>query len=138
MAKALNVGFHAGAGPDPGYLWSVHYLSVAREEAESFLNDGQYEHVVDLFRSLASEKDPTHPVTVTVEAIEDFYELKDKGGILGKISLRVYFTVSPHDAAIVVLAAIKKEEDGQTASWTKTRVKYRLRRFRKGEFGRPV
>jgi hypothetical protein len=136
MAKLIKVGVQAGAGPLPGYLWSVHYLSSARDEAMGFLNDAQYAHVVDLVRSLAAEPDPTHPVTVTVEAVEDFFELKDKGGVLGKINLRVYFTVSQKEEAIVILAAIKKEMDGQTPNWVKTRVRYRLRKFREGEFGR--
>lgn len=136
MAKPLKVGVQAGAGPLPGYFWSVYYLSSARDEAMGFLNEAQYAHVVDLVRALASEPNPTHPVTVTVEAVEDFYELKDKGGVLGKINLRVYFTVNPKEKAIVVLAAIKKEEDGQTPNWVKTRVRYRLRKFREGEFGR--
>jgi hypothetical protein len=135
MAKPLKVGVQAGAGPLPGYLWSVYYLSSARDEAMGFLNEAQYAHVVDLVRALASEPDPTHPVTVTVKAVEDFYELKDKGGVLGKINLRVYFTVNSKEKAIVVLAAIKKEEDGQTPNWAKTRVRYRLRKFHAGEFG---
>lgn len=136
MAKPLKVGLQAGAGPLPGYLWSVYYLSVAREEATAFLNDGQYAHAVDLVRALASEADPTHPATVTVEAVEGFFELKDKGGILGKINLRVYFTVSPKEKTIVVLGAIKKEAEGQTPAWVKIRIRNRLRKFREGEFGR--
>lgn len=136
MAKPFKVGLQAGAGPLPGYLWLVYYLSVAREEAEGFLNGEQYAHAVDLVRALASEADPTHPVTVTVEAVEDFYELKDKGGILGKINLRIYFMASSKDRAIVVLGAIKKETEGQTPMWVKIRIRNRLRKFREGEFGR--
>jgi len=136
MAKALKVGIRAGAGPLPGYLWSVYFLSSARDEAMDFLNDEQYAHAVDLVRSLASEQDPTHPVTVTVEAVEDYWELKDKGGVLGKINLRIYFTMNAKNKSIVILVAIKKEDDGQTPNWAKTRVRYRLRKFREGEFGR--
>lgn len=136
MTKPLKVGVQAGAGPLPGYLWSVYYLSAARGEAMDFLNEAQYGHVVDLVRALASEPDPTHPVTVTVEAIEDYFELKDKGGVLGKINLRLYFTVSQQHRSIVILAAIKKEADGQAPNWVKIRVRYRLRKFREGEFGR--
>ncbi len=135
MAKPLKVGLRQGAGPHTGYLWSVHYLSVARLEAGCFLDDGQYAHTVDLFRALASETDPTHPTTVNVEAIEEFFELKDKGGILGKINLRVFFIVNAKEKAIVVLGAIKKEADGQTPMWVKIRIRNRLRRLRAGEFG---
>ncbi|MCW5775080.1 MAG: hypothetical protein KIS87_01365 [Phycisphaeraceae bacterium] len=138
MAKPLRVGIREGAGPLPGYLWSVYYLSVARDEAMAFLNGGQYAHVVDLVRALATEPDPSHPTTVTVEAIEDFYELKDKGGILGKINLRVYFTLNSKEKAIVILGAIKKEADGQAPAWVKIRIRNRLRKFRNGDFGRLV
>lgn len=135
MAKSLKVGVRAGAGPPPGYQWSAFYLSAARDEATEFLNDGQYAHAADLVRALASEEDPTHPVTVTVEPVEDFYELKDKGGILGKINLRIYFVVLSEERAILIVAAIKKEPEGQIPRWAKTRVRYRLRKFREGEFG---
>lgn len=135
MAKPLKVGLLAGAGPLPGFLWSVHYLSSARDDAMGFLDEAQYAHVVDLFRALACEPDPTHPLTVTVQAVDDFYELKDKGGVLGKINLRVYFTVVAKEKAILVVAAIKKEEEGQTPGWAKTRVRYRLRKFHEGAFG---
>lgn len=137
MTKPLKVGLQAGAGPLPGYLWSVHYLSIARDEAMEFLTDDQYAHVVGLIRALASEADPTHPSTVTVEAVEGFFELKDKGGILGKINLRVYFATSPNDKAIVILGAIKKEAEGPTPAWVRVRIRGRLRKFRDGEFGRP-
>ena len=126
----------ACAGVPPGYLWNVPYLTLARDEAMGFLNEEQYAHVVDLLGALASEPSPTHANLVAVEAVEDFYELKDKGGILGKINLRVFFTVVPEEKAIVVLGAIKKESDGQTPTWAKTRIRYRLRKFHGGDFGR--
>lgn len=136
MVKPLKVGLKAGAGPLPGYLWHVGYLSVARDEAAAFLNDEQYAHAVDLVRALASEADPSHPLTVTVEAVDNFFELKDKGGVLGKINLRIYFTFDSEQKTIVILAAIKKEAEGQTPTWVKTRVRHRLRKFHSGEFGR--
>lgn len=136
MVKPLKAGLKAGGGPLPGYCWNVAYLSVAREEAMRFLNEEQYAHAVDLVRALASEPDPTHPSTVTVETIEEFFELKDKGGVLGKINLRVYFIIDRSEKLIVILDAIKKEADGQTPTWVKIRVRNRVRRFRAGEFGR--
>lgn len=135
MAKAVKVGLRAGDGPPPGYLWSVWYLSAARDEAAEFLSPEQYAHVVDLLRALANERDPSHAVTVRVEAVEDFFELKDKGGVLQKINLRVFYTIEAARRTIVVLAALKKEADGQTPTWMKVRVRSRLRRLRNGEFG---
>jgi hypothetical protein len=136
MVRPLKVGLRMGAGPPPGYVWSVSYLTVAREEAMGFLNDEQYAHAVDLVRALASEVDPSHPLTVTVEAIEDFFELKDKGGILGRINLRIYFEIGREAKVIVILAAMKKEAEGQTPMWMKVRVRNRLRKLRAGDFGR--
>ncbi|MCX5689769.1 MAG: hypothetical protein NTV94_08305 [Planctomycetota bacterium] len=135
MVNPLKVGLRAGAGPLPGYAWTVAYLSIARDEAMDFLNDEQYAHAVDLVRALASEADPSHASVVTVEAIENFLELKDKGGVLGKINLRIYFIIDRGKKAIVILAAIKKEADGQTPTWVKIRVRNRLRKFLAGEFG---
>jgi hypothetical protein len=135
MVKPLKVGFIAGTGPHPGYLWHVGYLSVARDEAMDFLSEEQYAHAVDLVKALASEPDPSHPSMVTVEAVDDFFELKDKGGVLGKINLRVYFMIDRQAKVLCILAAIKKEAEGQTPTWVKIRVRNRLRKFRAGEFG---
>lgn len=108
-------------------------MEVAREEAMAFLDEGQYAHVVGLFQELAREIDPTRPESLRVEKVEDFFELKDKGGVLGKINLRVFFIVTGR--SIVVLCAIKKEADGQTPMWAKIRTRYRLRNFSLGAYG---
>ena len=72
---------------------------------------------------------------VNVKPIEDYHELRDKGGILGKINLRIYFLVIPKDKSILVLGAVKKESDKQTPNWIKIRIRSRLRKFRNGDFG---
>lgn len=135
MAKAIHIGLRAGAGPPPGYMWSVCYLTAARDDAMGFLNDAQYGHVTDLMEALASELDPRRPKTVSVDQVEDFHELKDKGGILGKINLRVFFIVEDGEKTVLVVAAIKKESEGQTPDWAKTRARSRIRRFRAGDYG---
>jgi hypothetical protein len=135
MVKPLKVGVKLGTGVPPGYLWTVGYLSVASGEASKFLNAEQHAHAIDLVRSLASEEHPTHPKTVDVDAVEDFYELKDKGGILGKINLRIYFIIEPSTRQIIILSAFNKKIEDQMPGWLKIRVKNRLRRFRNGEFG---
>ncbi len=136
MAKAMHVGLTAGAGPALGYTSSVCYLTVARDEAMRFLTEAQYAHVIDLMRALASEEDPRRPKTVEVEAIEDYFELKDKGGVLGNINLRVFFIVEDgRPRTVLVLGAIKKEANGKTPEWAKIKVRNRLRRYRKGEYG---
>ncbi|MFN0131215.1 MAG: hypothetical protein ACKVW3_01580 [Phycisphaerales bacterium] len=133
MAKTIHTGLHAEVAV--GYLWSVFYLTAARDEAMAFLTEEQYAHVTDLMRALAAEADPRRPKTVDVEAVEDWHELKDKGAILGRINLRVYFTVENSRKALLVLGAIKKEADGKMPEWAKIRIRNRLRRFRRGEYG---
>jgi hypothetical protein len=135
MSKPLKVGLKIGGGPPPGFLWNVAFLSLAADDAASFLTDEQYEHAKDLVRALAMEERPTHAVTVSVDQIEDFYELRDKGGVLGRINLRIFFTLMAKEKTILILAVVKKEADGQTPPRMKILVRYRLRRFRGGEFG---
>jgi phage-related protein len=70
-----------------------------------------------------------------VEPVEHYFELKDKGGPLGRINLRVFFTVLPEHRTILVLHAVKKEADGQTPQRTKILVRRRLRDFLAGIYG---
>lgn len=112
MTKPLKVGLRAGGKPPDELLWSVHYLTA-----------------------LAREADPRRPTTQRVEQVEEFYEFKDKGGILAKINLRVYFAVLSAQKTIVTLHAIKKEADGQTPKHVKILVGMRLRRLHAGEYG---
>src|SRR4051794_9773379 len=97
-------------GPDAGRAqWALAYLPVAADEGRKFLNDDQYAHAVGLIEALAFEQDPTHPKTVDVRPFKgmDFFEVRDKGGVLGKINLRIFFTVDHDRKRIVVLGAIK-------------------------------
>ena len=109
-------------------LWRLAYLEVAEKEARRFLNDEQYEHAVQLFDELAFESHPTQSQTQSVKPIREFYELRDKGGVLGKINLRVYFTVFKERGVIVVLSTYKKEDEGRPPDHIVTRVRNRLRR----------
>lgn len=136
MAKAMHVGVREGGGPPPGFDWSVCYLSIARAEAQAFLSEEQYAHAADLTKALAAEPNPRRPATVSVDQIEQFFELRDKGGVLGKINLRIYFVVEDDARTILVLGAIKKEAEGQTPEWVKIRIRGRLRKYRAGEYGR--
>jgi len=113
-------------------VWALKYVDIAAKDAARFLNEAQYAHAVDLCRQLAAEKNPRCPVSLEVDAIEDFFELKDKGGILGKINLRIYFVVCDGEKSIVVLGCWKKESDGQVPQYIKARMKSRLR-FVKGK-----
>lgn len=111
--------------------WELGYLEAAEREARKLLTDEQYDHVVGLFDDLAYESDPTKSQTLDVSPIEDFYELSDKGGILGKINVRVYFTVVEDKRLILALSVYKKEEEGKTPEHIKIKVRNRLREARK-------
>lgn len=113
--------------PMTGAHWNLSYLEVSQQEGRDFLNDDQYENVVDQFEVLAQEHDPTHSTTADIEPIDEFYELRDKGGILGKINLRVYFAVWPRFKTLVVLGAIKKEAEGQCPPHVVIRMRHRKR-----------
>ena len=107
--------------------WELGYLEVAEEEGRSFLTEEQYAHAIQLFEDLAYESNPTKSQTQDVRKIQEFYELRDKGGILGKINLRVYFTILKERKLIIVLSTYKKEDDGQAPKHIVIRVRNRLR-----------
>ena len=67
-----------------------------------------------LVRELARQEDPTHSSTVDVRPVEDFHGIRDKVGVLGRINVRVFFFFYKPTRTIVVIGAIKKENNGLT------------------------
>ena len=109
--------------------WELGYLEVTVKEGKKLLTEAQYAHVVQLFEELAYESDPTKSKTQDVRNIQEFYELRDKGGVLGNINLRVYFSILTEKKRnmILVLAVDKKEDEAQAPQHIITRVRHRLR-----------
>jgi hypothetical protein len=134
MGSELKVGVHKGDGPPPGYVWMVLLPDIAYNESMRFLNPGQYEHMAMQVKELARESDPTHSQTASVDAIGEYWELRDKGGILGNLNVRVFFYLDKKNEALVVLGAIKKQNDGPTPLGDKMRMARRLRKYLRGEF----
>lgn len=132
--KLIKVGVHRGGGSARVYAWEVLVLDIAYDEAMKFLNRDQYQHVAEQVKELARLDDPTHSDTLSIDSIEQFHELRDKGGILGKINVRVFFHVDKRRSAIIVLGAINKQNDGQTRNADKIRMRRRLRKYLNGEF----
>ena len=62
-----------------------------------------------------------------VRPIEGFYELRDKGGVLGNINLRVYFAVVHEERLLLVLGCYMKEDEGRAPGYIKVRMKNLLR-----------
>jgi hypothetical protein len=135
--KEVKVGVQRGGGPPPGYRWTVLILNLAFDEAQDILNEDQYQHMALQIKELAREVDPTHSETASVDAVEDFHELRDKGGVLGNLNVRVFFYLDKPRSALVVLGVIKKQNDGPTPKGDKKRMARRLRKYVKGEFEGP-
>src|SRR5437763_654509 len=91
--KTVKVGVKEGDGPPPGYQWNVDVLDQAHSNAMSFLSEEQYDHLARQVRELARQDEPTRRETVDVRSVEEFYEIRDKGGVLKKINARVFFCV---------------------------------------------
>ena len=88
--------------------WKLGYLEGAEREARKLLTEEQHAHAIQLFDELACESDPANSQTQDVRRIEEFYELRDKGGVLGKINLRVYFAIFDNKGLILALSTYKK------------------------------
>ena len=80
--QGVKVGVKEGAGLPPGFLWNIDILDGVHGEAMSFLDEEQYTHLASQFREMAREDEPTRSQTIDIRPVEDFYELRDKGGVL--------------------------------------------------------
>lgn len=132
-AKRIRTAVEVGQGIPPA-VWTVEYLVVAREEAMKVLTETRYHHLADQFRELARLDDPTRSDLSDLDAVEDFYELRDKGGPLGKLNVRVFYAVYTRRRLIAVLGFIKKEADGKTPMVDIVRIRGRKRAFERGDY----
>ena len=135
VPKKLKVGVKEGGGVPPGYEWNVLIFDRAYNEAISFLDASQYRHMAMQVKELAMESEPTKSTTVDVRKIEEFYEIRDKGGPLGGLNVRVFFGVDGKKRSLVVLGAIKKQNDGPTPIGDKVRMRRRWRAYENGDVG---
>lgn len=132
----MKLGVKKGGGvPPTTFKWSVAILDVAHREASELLTDVQYRHLAMQVKELAKQIEPTHSETVDVKKIEDYYEISDRGGVLGDINVRVFFGVHGQEPWIIVLGVIKKQNNGKTPMGDKIRMTRRWRKFKAGEYG---
>ena len=137
MAKRQIVtGVHRGGGPPPGYQWGIALLSVVKKEAEC-LTQAQRRHLAMQLRELAGQDEPTRSDSISLDEIEAFHELRDWGGILGDLNVRLFFGVDKNNRLLVVLGIIKKKNNGPTPLGDKVRMRRRWRKYRNGEYGMP-
>jgi hypothetical protein len=127
----LRGGVKIGGGPPPGYFWNVQIFEQADREGHEALDDDQYDHMADQVRELARQPDPTHSQLIDIRPVEDFYEIRDKGGVLGKLNVRLFYFVNKNSPprAIVVLGLIKKQNNGNTPMGDKIRMRRRKRLY---------
>ncbi len=109
--------------------WNVKILHQVRDEALEFLNEDQYAHLFRQVRGLARHKDPTHSETLDIRPVGDTYEIRDKGGVLRKLNVRVFYFVSRDERTIVILGTFSKQNDGPTPRGDLWRMETRMRRY---------
>lgn len=136
----IKTGVVQGGGPPPGYLWNVGILGFAFDEADEFLTLSAYRHLADQVKDLASLEEPTNdPPTVDVRRLvnESFRELRDRGGPLGKLNVRLFFGVDHASRALIELGVVTKQNNGPTPRGDLVRMRNRWRKYQAGEFGSP-
>lgn len=137
--KRIKVGVTQRQGPPPGYQWNAWILDIAFNEAMGFLKTEQYGHLRMQVQDLASEDSPSQSPTLSVEKMsgEQFYELRDKGGVLKNLNVRVFFGIDHDRRSIVILGTIHKKNDGPTPRGTIITMRRRWRKYRNGDYGYP-
>jgi len=135
--KQIKVGVNQHGGPPPGFLWNAWILGCSQDEAAKFLNEAQYQHLALQVQALAEEVSPSHSQTCSIDAIEDFFELRDWGGILHPFNVRVFFGIDKDRKAVVVLGVLAKQNNGTTPVGDRLRMRRRWKKYNNGDYGYP-
>ena len=90
-------------------------LRAAIKDGRAFLNDGQYVHLRDIVRRLGEWNNREEMNDLRIAPIQGLWELKEKGGILGRINARIFFAYLKDRRQIVVFGALKRRERGSDA-----------------------
>ena len=133
-SKPLKTGVEEGSS-DPPFRWSIGILQLAFEEAMAVLTDGQYRHVALQFQELARQESMTRSETISIDKIDSYYELREKGGILGNINLRVFYGIDDARKCGIVLGVFHKKNDGATPVPVRHRMSLRWNRYQAGLYG---
>lgn len=132
----LKVGAFAGEECLFGkYSWNVGILDQAYGEARKILTPEQYEHVKQQVQQLACLCEPARSVTVDVRSLNDLWEIRDKGGVLGKLNIRLVYGQDSTRRCLVVLGCFLKKADGKTPLGIIRRCERRWRLYKNGEMG---
>lgn len=106
--------------------WSLGYLDAAVDEGNKTLTGEQYCQVIEVFEQLSMYENP-QTAPFDIKPVEGFFELRDKGGVFGKLNVRTFFTLLDRRKLIFVIGCCKKEQGGKTAGHIVGRMKNRLR-----------
>jgi hypothetical protein len=89
----------------------VVVLDWAKLDGRRILTEREYWYVVPFVQRLGEFGDLMATADLDLKQIGDFWELRLKGGFLGKKNIRVYFAFVRKRREVVVLMTYKKEED---------------------------
>ncbi|HZZ29328.1 MAG TPA: hypothetical protein VFE46_15130 [Pirellulales bacterium] len=109
-------------------------LPIMIREGRDVLTDGQYLHIKDHLKELTGFGARKFTTQLRIAPFEEFWELKEKGGVLGRKNIRIYFFHDTDDSDIILLMTDKKENDGQASPSIKYILRNRLRLYRQGHF----
>lgn len=113
--------------------WGVIVLDAAYREAKKVLGEGvKYDHARSLVRQLATQDDPTHSEELDVVAVFDFFEIRDWGGVLYPVNLRIYYLVDRENRRIVILCVDDKKSQKLKVA-IRERIEHRQRMYQKGQ-----
>ncbi len=137
--QKLKIGVKQGGGRQPGYEWNVLILESAYRESRALLTHQAYQHIAMQVKELARQSDPTHSELIDVRPIEGegFHELRERGGPLGGLNVRLFYGSDDKQRAIIVLGVITKQNNGPTPLGDKFRMRRRWRNYRTGVYGMP-
>ena len=107
-------------------------LPVVKKEGHKILSDVQYDHMVEILRRLVDFGNKEEIGDLDIKPIRSFFELREKGGILGRINLRVYFGTFPEENKLVIAKVYKKDEEGAPPRHIVILVEDRLEQYKAG------
>ncbi|HAH47940.1 hypothetical protein [Gimesia sp.] len=111
-----------------GLVVKLHPFAI-KEATKKLKNRGKRKHLLDLVDRLKHFGDQRELHDLRIQKVGSFYALKLKGGLLGKINLRIYFAHLLDRNEIVVLKVYKKEEENQIPRHIVLTVENRLEEY---------
>jgi hypothetical protein len=131
----LKIGVRQGGGPPPSSQWNVWIIDLAFDEAVKTVGEVGYAQEAMQIRELAMQETLEGCDTIDVKPVEDFFEVRDRGGPPGNANVRLFHGVDDAARAIIPLGVIKTQNDGKTPPGDLIRMRRRWRNSKKGDDG---